>query len=337
MCPRNSVLIQRAGDDAEGSPPCCARLVLDERTSPDRIALHELLLEINKTVDALTARKLELHVGARLPLDYDHNATRNRTLTRNTAGQLERAMVVADSTHVDDEGVQSGTSSSPDELELELELDPPSDRSKAAAEYDFRGTPQIEVAEALENISHVIRAVQLKRTHLLATLVATCGRQKNTSTCEEKSGCAWTVDRETPSKWFGKLRAQGSCSIARDLKPSSAVAFHSNQKTVAVRKSIQKRLGVLKSQPWLDEEEDEEIEYLEKLDEELENFNDLLNGILSKLKNNSSEFMREGMLLRMLRELNDELDRDEEIVFEPDDALLDAIAGAKVVPFKRTH
>ena len=39
----------------------------------------------------------------------------------------------------------------------------------------------------------------------------------------------------------------------------------------------------------------------------------------------------------MLRELNDELDRDEEIVFEPDDALLDAIAGAKVIPFKRTH
>ena len=72
-------------------------------------------------------------------------------------------------------------------------------------------------------------------------------------------------------------------------------------------------------------------------DEELENFNDLLNGILSKLKNNSSEFMREGMLLRMLRESNDELDRDEEIVFEPDDALLDAIAGAKVIPFKRTH
>ena len=79
----------------------------------------------------------------------------------------------------------------------------------------------------------------------------------------------------------------------------------------------------------LEKEEMGEVEYQIQVD--------MLLGLQMMLDAAPELLIRQGLLQRLLIDAKDEDEDESEIVFEPDDELLDILAEGKIVPFKKTR
>ena len=79
----------------------------------------------------------------------------------------------------------------------------------------------------------------------------------------------------------------------------------------------------------LEKEEMGEVEYQIQVD--------MLLGLQMMLDAAPELLIRQGLLQRLLIDAKDEAEDESEIVFEPDDELLDILAEGKIIPFKKTR